>query len=50
MLIYTQENFLQTFHNRVIQSIIDNRKTIIEKEGKNFVLIFDSKADSYIEA
>lgn len=49
VLLYTQENFLETFHNRIIQSIIDNSQTILEKDGKQYVTLLDTKTDSYYE-
>jgi len=40
VLLYSQENFLEKFHNRIIQSILDNNKEIITKDNKKFVLNF----------
>ena len=47
VLLYTQENFLDTFHNRIIQSILDNKHAIITEDGKQFVFLYDSKIDFY---
>jgi DNA-directed RNA polymerase len=38
VLLYTQENFLETFHNRIIQSIIDNKYKILEENNEKFVV------------
>lgn len=43
ILLYTQENFLDTFHNRIIQSIKDNQLQIIQdpKTLNNYVILND---------
>jgi len=33
ILLYTDQDFLETFHNRIIQSILDNNLLIITMEG-----------------
>jgi DNA-directed RNA polymerase len=40
ILLYSQENFLQTFHNRLIQSIKDNNFNIIlnEEDQRDYVI------------
>jgi DNA-directed RNA polymerase len=44
ILLYSNDNFLQTFHNRIIQSIKDNQLTILDNSYSNnkFVLLDDS--------
>jgi DNA-directed RNA polymerase len=47
IILYSQQNFLETFHNRVIQSIRDNNFEIIfnsdagSAEQQNYVLLND---------
>lgn len=43
VLLYTQADFLETFHNRILQSIEDNGKEIIVVNGIKFVMIEDDK-------
>jgi len=38
VLLYTKDNFLKTFHNRIIQSIKDNKFKIIEKKNVKYVI------------
>ena len=40
VLLYSQDNFLETYHNRLIQSIKDNNYKVIYNEEKkcNFVI------------
>jgi DNA-dependent RNA polymerase len=39
ILLYTNENFINTFHNRIIQSITDNNINILTINNKNYVEI-----------
>lgn len=41
ILLYSQDNFLETFHNRIIQSIKDNNYDIIfdEKDKQDYILL-----------
>jgi len=40
IILYSQQNFLETFHNRILQSIRDNNFEIIfnKEENKNYVI------------
>ena len=49
ILLYSQNNFLETFHNRIIQSIKDNNLNIIERKNENYVLFYDCNSNSEIE-
>src|SRR5580693_478258 len=41
IILYSQQNFLETFHSRILQTIRDNNFEIIfnEEENKNFVFV-----------
>jgi DNA-directed RNA polymerase len=46
ILLYTDHGFLETFHNRIIQSIRDNNLEIIEIGGvPRFVLLIDEEVE-----
>lgn len=45
IILYSDANFLQTFHNRFIQSIKDNNFTIIEKHNSSIVVFENKKLD-----
>ena len=38
IILYSQSNFLDNFHQRFIQNIIDNQFEIISKNGKDYVI------------
>jgi len=39
ILLYTDYNFLEVFHNRILQSIIDNKYEIFEKDENKFIVL-----------
>jgi hypothetical protein len=39
ILLYSQDNFLLKFHDRIIQSILDNNFEIIEQDQRQYILL-----------
>jgi DNA-directed RNA polymerase len=44
ILLYSQDNFLETYHNRLIQSIKDNNYEVVfnEEEQANYIINIDN--------
>jgi uncharacterized protein YdhG (YjbR/CyaY superfamily) len=36
-LLYSEKNFIKTYHERILQSILDNKYEIIEIDNKKYV-------------